>query len=195
MSYINCGNGHLYDPAITPFCPECAAHGSHTVPLEGPAFPKTVPVNPSANVGGWADATPSMEAESYAPTQPVNYGKGGVYDQAIQPVAGWLVCVEGPEMGQDYRIHEQNNYIGRSEKMDICIAGDPTISGENHAIIAYSPNNKKFFFGPSSGASIIFHNGNEVINGTVQLQKGDKIQIGKCTFLFVPLCGEDFQWS
>ncbi|MBE6924429.1 MAG: FHA domain-containing protein [Ruminococcaceae bacterium] len=125
---------------------------------------------------------------------PISFDQGGVYEKAIQPVAGWLVCVDGPEKGQDYRIHEQNNYIGRSEKMDIRIAGDPTVSAERHAIIAYDPQSKEFFFGPMSGASIIRRNGKAVL-GTEALEKGDQLQIGKCTFLFVPLCGEDFQWS
>jgi len=211
MELIRCKNGHSYDPSITPECPECARLRGHTVPLEPPVHQAapgeeigktvpvrrdTVPVNPP--VSHWAQATDYREtnraSDGYGPTMPVNYDKGGIHDQATQPVTGWLVCVDGPEKGKDYRLHEEYNYIGRSSRMDVCIAGDPTVSRENHAIIAYDTQGRLFFFAPSSGASIVRHNGRAVLNN-VELKYGDRLQIGKGTFLFVPLCGENFQWE
>ena len=47
---------------------------------------------------------------------------------------------------------------------------------------------------PASGASIVRHNGKAVLNN-VELKNGDRIQIGKGTYIFVPLCGENFQWE
>ncbi len=211
MELIHCKNGHLYDPSISADCPECAAMAGKTVPLAGgvtfgpaddigktqPMRRDTEPVNPP--VSHWADASDFMSgaymggAGNYSPTMPVNYDRG-IETKAAQPVTGWLVCINGPEKGKDYRLHEEYNYIGRSSKMDVCIAGDPTVSRENHAIIAYDTQERMFYFAPVSGASIVRHNGKAVL-GNVELKHGDRIQVGKGTFLFVPLCGENFQWE
>ena len=133
MDFITCRNGHRYDPSITPECPECAmmGMGGHTVPLIpnndlgfggaeeiGKTVPlrrDTVPVNPVAGIN-WAETSEFMAtgpvggmAEGYSPTMPLNFDKGGINDKASQPVTGWLVCINGPEKGQDYRIHEEYN--------------------------------------------------------------------------------------
>lgn len=206
MELITCSNGHTYDSSITPECPECAGH---TVPLDTPAFfdgaediGKTVPIHhdtqpinpptghwadPGANYGGPVNGGDGMM------TTPVSFDKGGVYEQAQQPVTGWLVCIDGPEIGRDYRLHEEYNYIGRNANMDVAIPGDSTISRERHAIIAYDPQDRRFYFSPATGASIVRHNGKTVMT-PVELVAGDRLQIGKCTFLFVPLCGDNFQW-
>lgn len=213
MELITCRNGHRYDPSITPECPECARMGGgHTVPLDmggfGPAedigktMPisrGTVPVNPPASHYADPDFTRGSaggagRAEEYGATMPINYDRGGINEKAAQPVTGWLVCIEGPEKGKDYRLHEEYNYIGRSSHMDVSIPGDVTVSRENHAIIAYDTQERMFFFAPSSGASIVRHNGKAVLSN-VELKYGDRLQIGKGIFLFVPLCGEMFQWE
>lgn len=219
MEFITCKFGHRYDPSITPECPECAmmaGMGGHTVPLIGgndlgfggaeeigktvPLRRDTVPVNPVAGIN-WAETSEFMAtgpvggmAEGYSPTMPLNFDQGGINDKASQPVTGWLVCIDGPEKGRDYRIHDEYNYIGRESDADICIAGDPTVSRSKHAIIAYDSQERMFFFAPASGASIVRHNGKAVLNN-VELKNGDRIQIGKGTYIFVPLCGENFQWE
>ena len=133
----------------------------------------------------------NFAADSYAPTMMVNYQKDG-NGRGILPVTGWLVCVEGTSKGQDYRIHEEYNYIGRSNKMDICIQ-DPTVSRENHAIIAYDTQEKIFYFAPAGGSSIVRVNKKAVL-GNVELKAYDRLTIGQSTFLFIPLCGEQFEW-
>ena len=111
----------------------------------------------------------------------------------IDPVVGWLVCKTGVEKGKDYRIHAENNYIGRSESMDICIHGDETITRENHAIVTYDNIKGEFFFTPGMGRSIIRINGNVVLAPT-KLNAFDEIEMGITKFVFVPLCGPDFTW-
>ena len=210
MEIIRCKNGHSYDPSITPECPECAKMKGETVPLERTGmvyggsedYGKTEPIHRATepvNYQGaahWADAKDYMGAnyasENYAPTMPVNYQKEG-NDKAMLPVTGWLVCIEGASKGQDYRIHEEYNYIGRSSKMDICIQGDPTVSRENHAIIAYDTQEKIFYFAPAGGGSIVRVNKKAVL-GNVELKAYDRLTIGQSTFLFIPFCGEQFEW-
>ena len=58
--------------------------------------------------------------------------------------SGWLVAVEGPCRGTDYRIHTGYNYIGR-EAGDICIRGDSTISAQRDANVTYVPQTREFY--------------------------------------------------
>lgn len=213
MVFKTCSNGHRYDPSVTPECPECAMQGGHTVPLVDPAFEmgsfgpiddigKTMPINSNTmpmnpQPSSWAPTSASggsgkTVGEDYNRTMPLNF-HADFAEKAMRPVAGWLVCIDGPEKGKDYRIHEENNYIGRSTEMDICIRSDDTVSRENHAIVAYDVRDRVFYFAPCRGASIVRHNGRAVFNN-VELKNGDRIEIGQGTFLFVPLCGENFQW-
>lgn len=110
------------------------------------------------------------------------------------PVVGWLVCTEGPDRGHDYRIRTGYNHIGRAEHMDICIRGDKQISREKHALIAYDDTEKVFFFGPSDGRNIVRVNGKMVMVPT-ELHAYDILTVGSSKLIFVPLCGEQFDWN
>lgn len=114
-------------------------------------------------------------------------------EKGIDPVVGWLVNVDGEEKGMDYRIHMDNNFIGRSEKMDICIKGDETISRENHAVISYDPKDSLFYFTPSDGRAISRLNDKAVFQ-TIELHAHDRITIGKTVCEFIPFCDGSFQW-
>jgi len=115
-------------------------------------------------------------------------------EMGIDPVVGWLVCVKGKEKGRDFRIHSDNNYIGRSEKMDICIRGDETISRENQAVVTYDAMDKSYFFSPGDGRSIVRVN-HKAIFQTTLLQAYDTVSVGNTELLFLPLCGERFEWE
>ena len=248
MDLVKCKNGHLYDPEITPQCPECAKQGlentdhyGKTMSIGGGSFDEaapgmafgTRPTEPADSTGpfgsfdsSWDDSgpLPYPTSEPIGKTQPLlkntqpvnpghgpagmNYPGGGADPYAgtqplrrpmpdrnpsVAPVTGWLVCVEGPGKGRDYRLHEDYNYIGRSPEMDVSIQDDMTISRERHAIIAYDDQERKFYFAPCGGASMVRQNG-KVVLSTVELNAGDRLQIGRSIFCFVPFCGEAFQW-
>ena len=57
---------------------------------------------------------------AYPKTEPISpVAASSEESTTFDPVVGWLVCIEGATKGNDYRIHSQNNYIGRSARMDI----------------------------------------------------------------------------
>lgn len=112
----------------------------------------------------------------------------------FDPVVGWLVCIEGATKGTDYRIHSQNNYIGRSARMDISIPEDSHISAENSAIIAYDNEDRTFYFGPGSGRNIVRVNGKPALS-VEKIEAYDVLTIGTTKLLFVPLCGDRFDWN
>ena len=109
------------------------------------------------------------------------------------PVVGWLVCVEGPLRGTDWRLHAGYNYIGR-EVGDIHIQGDSQISRDKHATVAYYNKNQTYYVGPAEGRNIIELNGEPVFSAT-QLNSRDIITIGTTKLMFVPLCSEEFTWD
>ena len=208
-----CKFGHSFDPSISPECPECAAMEGHTIPLvsvdiggyqqnfadfgsddNGKTIPiqrSTLPVNPRN--ASWANAedyqTAGYSSECYDPTMPLNVPK----DTVTRPVTGWLVCVEGPEKGRDFRLHSDMNYIGRARNNDVVLAGDASVSRERHAMVAYDSRDKLFFFAPANGSSLVRQNGRPVLS-TVELKAGDRLEIGEGTYMFIPLCGENFEW-
>jgi hypothetical protein len=145
----------------------------------------TVPVYPAGNP---APGNYGSFASDEGKTMPLMRESIG-----IDPVVGWLVCTSGKDRGKDYRIHADNNYIGRNSGMDICISGDETISRENHAIISYDSREKLFYLAPGSGRAIIRHNNKPALMAT-ELNAYDNIELGNTKLLFIPFCGEKFDW-
>lgn len=114
--------------------------------------------------------------------------------QEVEPVCGWLVCIEGTRIGKDYKIKSGKNFIGRAEDMDIQIIGDNAIANRNHAIVVYDPKKKNNVLLPGDSAGIAYLNG-EPAYMPVELAAYDVIELGKSKFLFVPFCGEHFEWE
>lgn len=112
----------------------------------------------------------------------------------IQPVCGWIVCIEGPRQGKDYKIHEGKNFVGRADDMDIQILGDNKINRRNHAILVYDPKKHETVLLPGDSNGLVYHNDNAVYVPVV-LSVYDVIELGDSKFLFIPFCGEHFRWE
>ena len=124
----------------------------------------------------------------------VAYGmKDKADERRVDPIVGWLVCVEGPDRGRDFRIKPEKNFIGRSTAMDICISGDPRISRDNHAVVAFEPRNIEFRLYAGDARGLVYLNGN-MVDAPVVLSAFDNIELGDSKLLFVPFCGERFRW-
>ena len=164
----------------------------------------TLPVDPNGGkvqsyqptVSAGLQDPPIETVQPYKTTLPVIPvdGDGNEESAPFDPVVGWLVCIEGATKGNDYRIHSQNNYIGRSARMDISIPGDPHISAENSATIAYDNVDRTFYFGPGSGRNIVRVNGKPALS-VEKIEAYDVLTIGTTKLLFVPLCGDRFDWN
>lgn len=198
MEMRKCEKGHYYDASIHAECPYCANDGTagntgRTMALGAlQGGGKTMPLTPASsavNATRPLFAAVAQEDDDDGRTVALIQSSMG-----IDPVVGWLICVEGREKGRDYRIHSDNNYIGRSEKMDICLRGDETISRENQAVITFDTNDNSYYFSPGDGRSIVRVN-DKAIFQTVKLEAYDRLVIGKTGLLFLPLCGEKFRWE
>lgn len=134
----------------------------------------------------------TSEPEEYGATVPANVivNSGG----EVKPVVGWLVGIKGINVGKDFRIHSDYNYIG-SAAGDIIITGDPKISRERHMMITYDPKDREFYVSPAEGANIIRLNGKALIGGGSKLKDYDVISTGDSEFMFVSFCSEMFGWE
>lgn len=112
----------------------------------------------------------------------------------LDPVVGWLVCVEGPEKGRDFHLMAKINTIGRGEGDDVCVKGDKTISSHAHAKLAYDARNNNYKIIPGEGANINYLN-NEPIYMPMDLHPYDQLDMGESQFLFIPLCNDQFRWD
>ena len=111
----------------------------------------------------------------------------------IEPVVGWLACIDGPRVGQSFTLKEGKNFIGRGDDMDVQVLGDPEVSRSDHACIAYDPKNRTFTLVPGNSEGIVYLEGRGVYQAT-ELHDLCRIQIGNTTLVFRPLCGEHFSW-
>ncbi|MEO0990366.1 MAG: FHA domain-containing protein, partial [Pseudomonadota bacterium] len=114
--------------------------------------------------------------------------------QALFP-AGWLLLVDGPGRGNCFTLFTGVAQIGRGDDQQIRLDfGDSAISRQNHAAVAYDPEQRKFFLGHGGKSNLVRLNGKPVLS-TEDLSDGDLIRIGETTLRFVALCGEHFTWD
>ncbi|MGM9937742.1 MAG: FHA domain-containing protein [Candidatus Ornithomonoglobus sp.] len=202
-----CRNGHRYDETQYDSCPQCDIENDSKTT----AF--------TSNKQFRSNMTPRQDFRSYnssdnrysnISSDESMYSSEGYLDSYVDdsdmhtvglykkikgfdPVVGWLVCIEGASKGKDFIIKAERNFIGHDPSMDICIAGDNTISAKKHAIISFNPKENVFRVGPGDGHGIVYLNNNEVFTAE-KLKRNDVIQIGQTSLMFIPFCDENFAW-
>ncbi len=180
-NFVYCPNKHLYDASKYYSCPVCGLSNSSeanspTIPLS----PALAPAAPQPQYDTVQDDNLTQRVSSFAG------GKG-------EPTVGWLVCIDGAELGRSFPIKSNRNFIGRSLTMDIVI-DDPAVSREKHAIVTYVPKQKLFILQPGDSHELFYLNNKVVLENEV-LTAYDRVTIGQTTLLFIPLCGENFSWE
>jgi hypothetical protein len=179
MNMERCPNGHLYNPKKYNECPYCDE--------------EMLADKQGASVEGKENSKSSTSANTTENgTKTVAYWDN---QDGLNPVVGWLVCIEGTERGNDYKIVSEKNFIGRSEEMHIHISGDNGISRRNHAVISYNPKQRNFMLIPGAETTGIIYVNEEAIYAPTELSPYDVIEMGKSKFIFIPLCGQHFEWE
>lgn len=141
--------------------------------------------------------TKGPDGEAAARTQLVR-GKRQISRQSFfqDPVVGWLVVVGGPGLGAYRPIYEGNNTVGRAANQRIPIDfGDDAISSEEQAYIRYDGGERSFLFVPNLAKTNVVAINDKRPTAAVQLQAMDLITMGRTQLVFVPLCGQDFDWA
>lgn len=185
---MRCEEGHFYDAAKHSSCPWCAK----ALDLDGPAVVAVAEgkTRPLAAVDAAVAPPPraAVQAHDHAVTRRFDAQPTG-----IDPVVGWLVCIDGPEKGRDYRLHSERNFVGRAASMDVCIAADPGISREKHATITFEPRKKAFWLHPGEASGLVYRN-DSMVNAPVQLETDDLIELGKSKLVLVPFTSQRRTW-
>jgi hypothetical protein len=203
MNMQRCENGHYYDKDKFVQCPYCnPAYGevNRTVPLDqaGGSFDSSF----GGYTGGFGvtEGTGDIGQTVVVPTErevTIVVSPTTKNGKSYDPVVGWLVCIDGPDKGSDYRIRIGNNTIGRGSASHIRIANDAAISQDNMALIAYNAKARKFFIISGEGRNQIVVNDEDVLipHQSQELHAYDRILMGVSTLMFVPLCGGEFSWE
>lgn len=114
--------------------------------------------------------------------------------ESAEPVVGWLVCIQGESQGLSFEIYEGKNSIGRMRTNKVCLADENSVSREKHAIIIFDAKNTAFYIQSGESDKMTYLNNSPVLMPQ-QLHEFDKIQLGECELLFIPLCSERFKWE
>jgi hypothetical protein len=129
-----------------------------------------------------------------------NAAVGRTFEQShTLPVVGWLVIVNGAGTGKDFRLVPGQNCIGRDRDMQVCLDfgsdSDQTVSRREHAIIAYTVKGNEFRMLDRTQSSNLPCLNGETVWSPTRLKAMDIIQVGSTDLMFIPLCGEAFQWD
>ena len=201
-----CEKGHVYDSEVYLECPYC--NGSNrTISFDADGYSPDIGKTTMGDAGvGKTFMEESASEKNWKTVAP----KGFTYKDdsedlktvgviqapefnGVEPVAGWLVCIDGPEKGKDYRIRCRVNTVGRSSAMDICIK-DESVSRNNNARISYDSRANNFHLIPAESSTNIYLNDRAVYVPTL-LSAYDQIEFGKSKMLFIPLCSDRFHWN
>jgi hypothetical protein len=153
----------------------------HTV-----AFFDDVFSNAAASTSTASAPAPAAASRPAAPAPSVN--------KVSTPCVGWLIAIGGNHIGTDFRLKVGKNFVGRSQQMDVALTEDKSVSRDRHAIVVYEPKQHLYLIQPGESSSLVYRN-NEVVLSPVKLEAYDMITVGEVNLLFIPLCGERFNWS
>ena len=174
-----CDNGHFYDEARFDSCPYCQ---------DSSGVGRTVAAGSSGSETAAQANGGSLPADR-SKTVGIIRSKIG-----IDPAVGFLVCTSGPHRGADFRLVGGRNFIGRAAAMDVALADDETVSRERHALLTYDSKHNQFSLSPGQGRGITYLN-NEPVEVVHPLKAYDVIEVGRSRLIFLPLCGDNFQWN
>ena len=197
-----CSAGHVYDADQFPSCPYCNRN-TRAIQFGATAAPAgygatTAPAGYGAAPAGRDDTigqTVMPEAIRRRMEQERDNRTVGEFKRKLgyEPVVGWLVCVEGPEVGKDYRLFGRINSIGRAEGNDVVLAQEHTVSQKNHVRLAYDAKHNNYQLIPGDGSNVTYLN-DEPLYVPQRLNAYDVLEMGETKLIFVPLCNDQFRW-
>jgi hypothetical protein len=120
----------------------------------------------------------------------------GYYDQSLgmEPVVGWMVCIFGSNLGQDWRLTSGRNFIGRGPDQDVSVPDDATVSRDRHCIISYDAKTNVFQVQAGESKALAYLNDAVVLNA-VEIKEHDVLTVGATKLMFFPACDGVFSWE
>jgi len=193
---------------VCPFCPVPGLNVGSAPSAKNPQPPLEVRASqgaPSASPRANSSGQPKTIIRWNKPKNPSRSSQEGdsqetAADPNVDPVVGWLVATSGPAMGRDFRIRWGANTIGRDPRRHIHIPDDPQIHRETHAVIIYDRLNNKYLLKGGDGRDLpyvrrVHETEWTLVPSVATLEPYNIVKIGGSEFVFVPLCGEAFEWE
>ncbi len=126
------------------------------------------------------DAAPPQSEEADAKTQAINLAE--FTDTRFKPCVGWVVVMDGPQEGRDFRLVQGRNRIGTDADMEVVLT-DPYVSS-HHANIVYTDDGT-FQLSDAGSTNGTRLNGKKVMQA--ELVDNDTLQMGHTTLRFKAL--------
>lgn len=120
----------------------------------------------------------------------------GYYSRVIgvEPVVGWLVCIDGEYKGESFKLKSGRNFIGRAANMDIVLSADHSVSRFKHAAVIYEPRSRQFIVATGESRELCYLN-DEVVLSAVKMKIYDVLNLGNTSLMLIPCCGKYFSWE
>ena len=194
MPFKLCDNGHYYNTDQYSTCPTCAEELGNGRTKTKTTTDEYISDPPSGTTPYQETVQPLNLRIKQGGTVLRGFGGGNVL-----PVVGWVVVVNGAGMGRDFRLVPGRNHVGRDSDMQICLdfgaASDMTVSGSEHAVIIYDVIDNEFYISQHSKSKNLPRLNGKGIRESTTLKAMDIILVGETQLMFIPLCGEAFQWG
>lgn len=165
-----CPNGHVMEAAWLT-CPYCPAPARTTERVSA-----GVPSTATMSRGTAASATRGTAGDA---------GKTMFLPQAKRPpVVGWLIALDGKHKGEDFKIVEGKNKLGKNADCDVVLTDD-FISGE-HALIYYEKDDKHFLITDtgSTNGTYVYEGGEYKKITSRELLDNDTVKLGETPLRF-----------
>jgi len=181
-----CENGHPMEPSWD-ICPYCRRTGiqlpagrARQVGVETPQRAGIAPV--SADAAGLNQTRIELTPDRLAPRQP-DADQTLLRPTTSRQLVGWLVALDGPQQGEDFRLRDGQNVIGSGPVADIRLQGEAVDA--RHASLRHRS-------GAFSLTDLDSHNGTFLNAGATRiarqmLKDNDVIRIGCVSLKFKAL--------
>lgn len=147
---------------------------------------------------GASTTIPPTEVDSYSsiPATEPDEGEVTQVEENFGYTAGWLICIEGPQKGMDFRLRMGGyNHIGRGGAYEIELK-DPKVSRDFKMWLCYDSEDNQYLVGAKSSGNLVRINGTMLPPESPRvLNRNDKIRVGNTVLMFIPLCDDQFVWS
>jgi pSer/pThr/pTyr-binding forkhead associated (FHA) protein len=107
-------------------------------------------------------------------------------------VTGWLVGIDDPCTGKDYRICPGYNWVGSDQTMDIIIP-DASVADTHHCAIVYDERHNTTFLVAQEGRDVFLND--QPVSHPLPLEADSLIRIGSIRFYYIPFCFEERSWK
>ena len=198
MNLVRCEKGHFYDKdANGDACPYCAQlNGTPAAPpAPAPAPAQPAPAAPAPTP---EPAPAPAEAPEPAPDPQAEEDNCtvGYYSRVIgvEPVVGWLVCIEGEYKGESFKLKSGRNFIGRAANMDVVLSADHSVSRFKHASVIYEPRSRQFIVATGESRELCYLN-DEVVLSNKRMEAYDVLNLGNTSLMLIPCCSARFTWE